>query len=318
MNRFATLMVCGVLAACVGTDEVLSSSEQESAVDNGSALNGRNLNGRNLNGRNLNGRNLNGRNLNGSVLGNSLAWVRFDSAELDRRDVDAWIEGSELVGRLRGQRLEGSELEGASFRGRSDTGKLVKLRVSEVITPAADDVWRYQVEYWEPGQGWSPICSDEEGAYPAFALNGYWDVNAGEPGDGSKVSDPERFLFACSSIGAIGKCVELGYRPWDASGGESLDAYHQACVRLMRADYCGDGVSHTSDGSVVNLYDDLGIQLDTETWTTEAEWDTDGALCLSPHNRSIEEASCYAERLHDACGSNFEDGTLLISETPDP
>jgi hypothetical protein len=36
-----------------------------------------------------------------------------------------------------------------------------------------------------------------------------------------------------------------GYKPWGhAPEGTSLAAYYQTCVRLVRADYCGDGVGH--------------------------------------------------------------------------
>ena len=37
----------------------------------------------------------------------------------------------------------------------------------------------------------------------------------------------------------------------------SLASYHQACTRMARADYCGDGTSHTQDGTWIEYYDKL-------------------------------------------------------------
>ena len=53
---------------------------------------------------------------------------------------------------------------------------------------------------------------------------------------------PGRILITCTG-GAKGKCIRFGYQPWRTlPDGTSLDPYYQACVRLVRADYGGDGV----------------------------------------------------------------------------
>ena len=58
----------------------------------------------------------------------------------------------------------------------------------------------------------------------------------------------DRFSVTCTS-GVIGKCVRAGYKPWKtAADGRPMWDYHQACTRLIRADYCGDGRTHTRDG----------------------------------------------------------------------
>ena len=62
----------------------------------------------------------------------------------------------------------------------------------------------------------------------------------------------------------------------------SLADYHQACTRMLRADYCGDGTPHTVDGTLINIYDGIGIQRDTDDWAFEAEWTTTGARCSVP------------------------------------
>ncbi len=147
---------------------------------------------------------------------------------------------------------------------------------------------------------------------PAIPVNGYWDYRRGVPGGGDKIRNDDRFTFACPVIGAIGKCVDAGYKPW------TLESEHEACVRLLRADYCGDGTPHTISGTIINLYDAAGVQEDTEDWSLEAEWDQDGARCVTSHLRQAVPVACY-DRLYEAdCGdpAGWDSGTVLVSELP--
>ena len=42
-----------------------------------------------------------------------------------------------------------------------------------------------------------------------------------------------------------------------------MSFFHQACTRLVRADYCGNGVYHTATGTSIDVYDSLNIQTRT-------------------------------------------------------
>ena len=301
---------------------------------NGSNLNGRNLNGRNLNGRNLNGRNLNGRNLNGGALNQTLVSVDYAGARLDGPRVGGWptwrsgtfntvwLEGSVFHGWLHGQHLSGKDFTHARFLGNLGDGSQVELRVDTVTAGKGTqrDVWTYRVSYREPADGrWYPICQDRNGQpVEAIAVAGRWDYRQGVAGlGGAKYDDPSAFTFACEGA-AIAKCIRFGYEPWASVQGVSLAPYHQACTRLVRADYCGDGSSHTVDGQWVNLYDALGVQRDTESWALEAEWDTEGARCFTERNRSLAPVSCSGSTMKTQCGTAeaFSTGTLLQSEAP--
>ena len=271
------------------------------------------------NGKSLNGKSLNGKSLNGSALGNTLAYTRHGGARLDGKLFDeTWLEGSELVGRKGSSVVRGTAMAQAELQAVSDTGQPVKLRLRAVHAPASGDIWRYDVEYQDTDTAWYPICVDAQGSYPAIPLSGWWDQREGVPGGGDKIGDPTRFTFACTHTGTIGKCVQIGYRPWASASGTPLDDHHQACTRLLRNDYCGDGTPHTTEGNVVNLYDDVGVQADTESWVIEAEWEAGGASCFTPHNRGLIQLPCYEERVSVGCGSrhNFALGTLLMSERP--
>ncbi|HEY5936197.1 MAG TPA: ADYC domain-containing protein, partial [Kofleriaceae bacterium] len=100
--------------------------------------------------------------------------------------------------------------------------------------------------------------------------------------------------------------------------GLSLGNHHQACVRMLRADYCGNGHSYTTNGRLVNLYDGIGIQVDTESFRLEAEWAPDGARCLTNARRAAVSVQCYTGEPDPTCGdvAHFDSGTLIMNEIP--
>jgi hypothetical protein len=108
------------------------------------------------------------------------------------------------------------------------------------------------------------------------------------------------FDFVCTS-GAAGKCVLMGYRPWDATDEMPLASLHRACVHMLRADYGGDDRPTTRNGTAVDIYDRFGIQAPAlrPDMSFEAAWSEDGAVCVArpriPQNITL---SALAER-HD-------------------
>jgi ADYC domain/Pentapeptide repeats (8 copies) len=338
-SRWCRVVVAAVgVVACGGEAPVqppvhLGQSESSLGVRNGANLNGANLNGSDLNGSDLNGSDLNGQNLSGMLVSVDYAGAWFESqvqatrvgeglswyeAALD----EVWLEGSTFHGWYDGRHISGREFLGTRFLGNLGDGSQVPLRV-DAVTPgsgADEDVWTYRVSYQLPADGqWYPICRDASGQPAnAIAVAGYWDYRQGMPGvGGRKYEDPRAFTFACEGA-AIAKCIRFGYKPWASVGGVSLAAHHQACTRLIRADYCGDGTSHTVNGQWVNVFDAVGVQQDTESWGMEAEWDTEGALCFTDHNRAHAPVSCPEAPKKTQCGTAdaFTSGTLRQSETP--
>jgi hypothetical protein len=322
-SRWCRIVVVAVgVVACGGEVPVRPEAhlgERESSLG---ARNGSNLNGSNLNGSDLNGSDLNGQSLSGLVVSVDYAGAWLGGQMQTTRLNEVWLEGSTFHGWYDGRHISGREFLQARFLGNLGDGSQVTLRV-EGMTPgagASEDVWTYRVSYQSPADGqWYPICRDASGQpADAIAVAGYWDYRQGMPGvGGGKYEDPRVFTFACEGA-AIAKCIRFGYKPWASAGGVSLAAHHQACTRLIRADYCGDGTSHTVNGQWVNLYDAVGVQQDTETWGMEAEWGTGGALCFTDHNRAHAPVSCPDAPKKTQCGTaeSFSSGTLLRSETP--
>ena len=269
-----------------------------------------------------NDRGLNGPTLNGSFQGRTLVSVRYDGAHREGMSTafdEVWLEGSALHGLMGGDEFSALDFRQVRFTGTLDDGSAVTLRVDGVTqgSGADQDVWTYQVTYLEPSTGlWSPICPAADGtAQGAIAMESKWDYQEGALGGGSKVYDTASFTFACDG-GALAKCVRFGYAPWRTVNGLSLEEHHQACTRMVRADFCGNGTPYTVSGNLINLYDTLGIQKDTETWVPEAEWTPEGASCFSSQTRATTTIQC-GERLVTSCATSFSSPTtLLISETP--
>jgi hypothetical protein len=351
-TRVTVVMVLLLLAA-------LADESDAGRSLNGRNLNGKSLNGRSLNGSELGDIvkwvNFSGASLGGDVLhdvhleGSQIVATKGDRHRIaichippgnpgKRRSIT--VSNAELAEHLEhGDTLgpcdaltscdsddavnclvRGIQLVGATFTAVSDTDMALTLRITSVTPPSgSSDIWHYTVEYLETDDQYYPICLDAatDINHAAVPIHGWWDLNQGSPGDGAKIVEAGKFTFACPAIGGLGKCVELGYRPW---ANANLDVHHQACARLIRGDYCGDSIPYTSDGALVNIYDNLGVQCDTEGdgWLIEAEWDIHGARCLNPNNRRTMVVPCFPNRQSALCGTGFDDqDTLLISETPD-
>jgi hypothetical protein len=181
------------------------------------------------------------------------------------------------------------------------------------------DIWLYQVEYWAPSQctsgncvppGWHPLCPNGAAAIP---IAGTWESGTGhfldrtvcDPngqncvyelehngGDMIPGSDATSFVFACQDVGALAKCiVNDQYKPWRNStayyaDGNTLTVSRQgafeSCVRMIRADYCGDGMPHTQTGTEIDVADGIGLESRViSTYGFEAEWTPTGASCIS-------------------------------------
>ncbi|HEU4407313.1 MAG TPA: ADYC domain-containing protein [Polyangiaceae bacterium] len=304
------LCIAALTAACAAPDEgapeggafddgaspPVGERAQAAVASNGVVLNGVVLNGVVLNGVVLNGVVLNGVVLNGSALTGSAP------------------DGSSY---------SGAGFIGAEFKALLAGGGTTPLFIDDART--ADGVWFYRASFLDPAtNARQPLCGVDAAGAPveAIGLMGRWDYREGVPGGGSHIDDPGAFTFACRGA-ALAKCVELGYKPWASTGGVSLKNHHQACTRMLRADYCGDGTSHTVDGTPINLYDNVGVQADTQDWPFEAEWVPSGARFVSKSNKTRfkltkdgKAPACFKNKVVDGTGDlkNFASGTLLMSE----
>ncbi|MCY1017153.1 ADYC domain-containing protein [Pyxidicoccus sp. MSG2] len=181
-----------------------------------------------------------------------------------------------------------------------------------------DTTWEYDVTV-SRGSRSSKLCPDGSGA---LAVPLMW--APGVPPEAWTVRPPtpveNTFTFACvprpvaqgscefTGGGVIAKCIDWGYPPWEHMGqsltgqflvgdtvamkqlsGNKTEAqsFHQACLRMATADYCGVGQSNTLDGTPIAFYDTKYVPLgapnspapgDAPIVTTLAEPDNDLAF----------------------------------------
>lgn len=161
------------------------------------------------------------------------------------------------------------------------TGRQRRIRIDGAERDPKDpagEIMLYALSEQDPGSGeWRNLClPDVEGRQLGFPLAGAFTPDGRyEPGHAG-------ILLTCTG-GAEGKCVRFGYKPWGFGPNQvSLAPYYQACVRLVRADYCGDGVGHTRDGTPIDIFDRIVIQRDETApgMTFEAAWGPEGAVCV--------------------------------------
>ena len=164
----------------------------------------------------------------------------------------------------RGTRITAVEVEGTQFRVVLDDGRVLdsaalagalldvalpngakqRIRILEVTPDPKDpdgEIILHRIATVDAvGHESEPCQPDPQGARWVFPLRGQWN-NEGKRTSGTG------FTLTCSD-GAQGKCVRFGYKPWKTRpDGVALATFHAACIKAVRADYCGDHAT-TRDG----------------------------------------------------------------------
>jgi ADYC domain/Pentapeptide repeats (8 copies) len=294
MLKSITCAVLTCASACALSDEDIALDETTQDLDqvNGVSLNGVSLNGVSLNGVSLNGVSLNGVSLNG---------VSLNGTTLSSGSVST-------------SPLTGTTIVGSKWTATASNSQPVNLRIDSALqgTDTNADLWFYAISY-QTTAGWSPLCGLDAAGAPIRALSvaGVWKQTGT---DKAFYANPStQFTLACRGT-SVAKCVELGYKPF-----KGRDAHLASCVRLLRGDYCGNGTPYTVTGTLLNLYDTIGLQSDNEAWPAEAEWTPTGARCINTNRAQRYELvlkkdpTCLRTKT-TTCGNAFSPATLLIDE----
>jgi hypothetical protein len=198
------------------------------------------------------------------------------------------VEGTQIVlTDDRGQELRGAGIEGVEL----DLSDLGTLRVQRnAIDPGARfsaETWLLDAELRPPGAtAFANACATRAGDDARMVIyQGYLDP------DLHYVDDHTRFSLSCVG-GVEAKCLRWGYLPWRRAPAADvpLAPYFESCVRLARADYCGDGRASTREGTAVDIHDEVGVLQRTPNlheFAFEAGWTPRGAVCV--HHTRIPE-----------------------------
>lgn len=286
-----TVVIAAVLAGCVADtpEETSNSIIQEVDTNNGTSLNGTSLNGTSLNGT--------------SLSGTTLGSVAVSGKSSTGATISATLNNSASP-------LVGTSFVGSTWNGTASNGAAISLRIDSAQQGTATnaDLWFYGVSFKSSATAWSPLCGAGVLAVPVY---GVWAPSGLD--QAHYATSTTAFTFACRAK-TVAKCVELGYKPFKGYSNQM-----QSCVRLLRADYCGLGTSYTVDGTLLNLWDNVNVQKDTEKWDIEGEWGVNGSRCVSNifYTRFSQKAHaippCLLGLVSLSCGS-FRSGTYLIDE----
>jgi hypothetical protein len=175
--------------------------------------------------------------------------------------------------------LPDAKLKGARLVGHDEEGRSLVYRIDSIVAYRDSLVALTLYGFSSPDSAgnWVPACqADRMGRRMGLALPGYFDLNG-------RYVDDSSFTLACTG-GAAGKCILMGYGPWvRAADGTSMRPTFESCMRMVRADYCGNGIPHTRNGTGIEVWDPKGVQKDdthVPGYTFEASWAPDGAVWL--------------------------------------
>jgi hypothetical protein len=241
--------------------------------------------------------------------------------------------------------LQSIEAEGTQFKATLTDGRVLRsrdlvgatltivvnggtrrMRIDVVETdPAASShspVFLHTLSVEAADGSWENICKPgPDGRQQAFPLAGRARADAT-----IQLAEQGAFEITCTG-GAQGKCVRFGYAPWDAPDGMPGYDLYNACVRMVRADYVGDGKGTTRDGQQIDLYDRFGIQQSDNdpAFDFEAGWSKEGAVCVR-HVRvrenvmldELEQLPRLRGRTGAVCTENFAraHGAVIFNRSP--
>jgi len=215
------------------------------------------------------------------------------------------VEGTEFKVTLTdGHILRSPELVGATLTI-GTSGSPLRSRIDAVESdPDAKNppVWLHSFSVEAPDGSFHSLCdAGPDGRRQGFPL-------AFRPRPNGALEPPEggSFELICTG-GAWGKCVRFGYLPWTS---EAMREVYNACVRMVRADYCGEGEGTTRTGTLIDHYDAEGIEQSEHDpkFEFEAGWTASGAVCVRhvriKDNTSLERLAASCPRLRGRLGAN--------------
>jgi ADYC domain-containing protein len=206
-----------------------------------------------------------------------------------------------------GSVLAPRDLPGVILALGDGSGTQRRLRIDAVEPDPKDhsgEILLYTLSEVDAATGeWRNACQpDPDGKRFGFPLAGHFAA------DGRYVPQAGQLLITCTG-GAEGKCVRFGYHPWESrSDGTSLLSAYNACVRLVRADYAGDGRGTTRNGQPIDIYDAFGIETPAydPAYEFEAGFTAEGAVCVRhvrvPENITLSALEAQAPRLAGKIG----------------
>ena len=231
----------------------------------------------------------------GTVVSGELNGKQYPVASIDVKEVNlavTLVDGSNLI-ILDGDKLQDLILHLSVPNAGSSTGREKASSPYSVFFKGMgkiDGVAQgligyaiYSVPDSVPGATPSSLCwrdDQQRDELVTFLSGAQWDKNSTmRQASGKSVS------LACES-GAIHVCQQWGYVPFGTSVSAksgtdvSLEAAHDACIPMKRADYCRTGAHFTEDGTQISIADAFNPAIQKGGGTHEGIFGQKGAFCL--------------------------------------
>ncbi len=228
--------------------------------------------------------------------------LKFADGEIVAIDEDGAAHG--------GDALIGSLWHLDSFGLMTDS---IEMRIGGIDW--VDGVPYYDFQH-QVGETWVHNCDVTASKNITFArvLSGFTlDENNGE------ISPAAGHAFLACNDAAVGKAASWGYY------GQSLMAGHfhalETAIRVVRADYCYDGHSHTAAGTPLQVEDIWGYRQATDAdLPVEAVWGADGLLCAGTARGNVDMTKVCPELDVDPCKDSAQlgdyPGGLFLTRVP--
>ncbi len=245
-----------------------------------------------FNSAEVNGRAIRELNLDGAVNSSGLKIVGFiaPAGLLGNYQLD--VEDDELVAKKTGSTLRGVQLLGATILVKEPG--LLSLPIPITIAgydeidswaAGAPDVPAYALVYPDLGTitGSRNVCNGDVTdvlATAAVVLGGEtYNLTTKQVNE-----DMDRWLTIGCAGSAAAKMRLFNYGPqsdFDGEGNPATVDQRQATLKMITADYCGNGTSYTANGTPLQFEDAAGtVPVSGTPGAIEAVWTAEGALCL--------------------------------------
>jgi hypothetical protein len=140
----------------------------------------------------------------------------------------------------------------------------------------------YGMAYFDQAsESWKNVCPEfadsPDQAYVTVLVGERYDLESKDviPNTGTWIT------LACNNQAAF-KMKRLGYGPAGHQGVTKTPAQRQATLKMITADYCGDGWSFTVSGTQVGWRNaSNSVDMENPNHAIEARFDSEGAVCLS-------------------------------------
>lgn len=210
-------------------------------------------------------------------------------------EIDVAVVGNKFVATKSGVTYTGSQTEGWTLRFEDELGTPVDVDIFDYAEhPSWSDsqpVATYTLTYYDSGTDSDfNLCPGMDEDLTSITILG------GERYDGNAktvVPGSSKWVTLACRGHALAKLRMMGYAPNDGYG--SSPAQRQATLKMLTADYCGNGHSYTAIGTPLDWTNARGDfpQMTSEPSRLEAKWSHKGASCLDkPRHVARHQVAC--------------------------